>query len=138
MNDQELIRLKDLEIIKNAKRVYLIGNGGSYANAMHICNDLLSKGVKAYTMDPSTLTAFANDYGYRRAFALWIDGVGESGDVLIALSGSGTSPNILEAIAVANGLGMTVITVFGAAMGHNMQRAEEYQLEWGHLIWRNL
>ena len=71
------------EMVRAAKRVYVIGNGGSYANAMHIVNDLLSCGIRAHSMDPATLTAFANDYGYYNAFARWIGTVGEAGDLLI-------------------------------------------------------
>ena len=55
-----------------AGKVMIIGNGGSYANALHIANDLLSCGIAAYTMDPATLTAFANDFGYYSAFQKWI------------------------------------------------------------------
>ena len=81
--------------IRKANRVYIIGNGGSYANAGHICNDLIACGVKAYTLDPATLTAFANDHGWYKAFERWLNVVGEKGDLLIALSGSGKSPNTL-------------------------------------------
>ena len=81
--------------VRRAKRVFIVGNGGSYANAMHICNDLLGCGIPAFSMDPATLTAFANDYGYDGAFARWLRVVAEKGDLLIALSGSGKSPNIL-------------------------------------------
>ena len=125
------------ERIRRAKRVYLVGNGGSAANAMHIQNDLLSCGIKAFTLDPSTLTAFANDYGYAHVFALWLGVVGEKGDLLIALSGSGKSLNILEAIAAAEKIGMDVERVFGAPK-LDMQAAEENQLWVGHELMRAL
>ena len=118
------------------RRVYIVGNGGSFANAAHIANDLLSVGIRAYTMDSATLTAFANDYGYENAFALWLRVVAESGDTLIALSGSGKSPNILNAIAEAEKIGMRVERVFGSAAGLDMQAAEEAQLALGHEIMR--
>ena len=124
--------------IKAASRVYIVGNGGSYANAMHVCNDLLSQGVRAFTMDPSTLTAFANDYGYETAFARWIEKVGEKGDLLIAMSGSGKSPNILAAIRMAEYVGMTVHRIFGNERGENMQQAEEAQIKIGHELMREL
>ena len=124
--------------IKAASRVYIVGNGGSYANAMHVCNDLLSQGVRAFTMDPSTLTAFANDYGYETAFARWIEKVGENGDLLIAMSGSGKSPNILAAIRMAEYVGMTVHRIFGNERGENMQEAEEAQIKIGHELMREL
>jgi D-sedoheptulose 7-phosphate isomerase len=117
-----------------SKRIYLIGNGGSYANATHICNDLLACGVRAFTLDPATLTASANDYGYETVYARWIECVGEREDLLIALSGSGKSPNILNAITAAERIGMMVHRIFGAERGEGMQRAEENQLVTGHLL----
>lgn len=127
-----------LEAIKRARRVYIIGNGGSYANAVHICNDLLLCGIKAYTLDPASLTASANDFGYETVFARWVRTVGESGDLLIALSGSGRSPNILNAIKVAEELGMEVWREFGAAKGLDMQAAEELQVHLGHGVMKAL
>lgn len=117
--------------IRAAKHIYVVGNGGSYANAMHICNDLLSVGVKAYCMDPSILTAFANDHSYADCFSMWLAVVGEAGDMLIALSGSGKSENILRAIDQANIIGMDVEAVFGAPK-YDMQSAEEHQIVLGH------
>src|SRR5690348_1586495 len=114
--------------IKISRRVYVIGNGGSYANASHIVNDLLSVGVKAYCMDPSTLTAFANDYGYENVFSKWLKVVGQPFDLLIALSGSGKSRNILNAIETAEQLGMNIHREFGAERGLGMQESEESQL----------
>ena len=127
-----------ISLVKGAKRTYIIGNGGSYANAFHVCNDLLACGIKAYTLDPATLTASANDYGYRAVFSTWIRVVGEPGDLLIAMSGSGKSPNILEAITVAELLGMTVYRIFGNERGENMQEAEEAQIRIGHELMKAL
>lgn len=121
-----------VEAIRQAKRVYLIGNGGSFANANHICNDLLACGVRAYTLDAACLSAWANDYEWETAFARWLSVVGESGDLLIALSGSGKSKNILNAIEEAERLGMLVYRIFGNERGENMQEAEEMQLVMGH------
>ena len=108
------------------------------ANSIHIVNDLLACGIRAYTLDPATLTASANDYGYRAVFSTWIRTVGEPGDLLIAMSGSGKSPNILEAITVAELLGMTVYRIFGNERGENMQEAEEAQIRIGHELMRAL
>ena len=124
--------------IKAAKRVFIIGNGGSYANATHICNDLLACGVPAFTLDPATMSASANDYGYETVFARWLNVVCAEGDLLIALSGSGKSPNILSAIRVAEGKGVRVIRIFGNERGEDMQTAEEAQIRIGHTIWRAL
>lgn len=127
-----------LEALKKAPRTYIIGNGGSYANAVHICNDLLASGVRAYTLDPATLTASANDFGYETVFARWLSVVGERGDVLIALSGSGKSPNILAAVEKAREIGMDVWTLYGAVMKQDMQEAEEHQISIGHDLMRAL
>lgn len=126
------------EAVRAAKRVYIIGNGGSYANAMHMCNDLLARDVKAYTLDPATLIANANDHGFHNSFARWISTVGEPGDLLIALSGSGKSLNILLAVEAAERVGMRVWKIFGADRGENMQEAEEAQLRIGHEVWTQL
>src|SRR3990167_5228962 len=125
------------ERIKKAPHVYLIGNGGSYANAIHICNDLIACGIRAYTLDPATLTAIANDYEYEYIFSRWIEMVGRKGDLLIALSGSGTSKNILMAIRIATLIGMDVEKVFGAPK-QDMESAEEYQIVLGHQLKREL
>lgn len=120
--------------IRMCRRVYIIGNGGSYANASHLCNDLLSAGVRAYTLDSATLSAFANDHGWEWAFHRWLGIVGEPYDLLIAMSGSGTSPNILNAIRRADDIGMLVVRIFGNELNHDMQQAEEYQLTLGHEV----
>ena len=126
------------EIIRAAKRVYIIGNGGSYANAQHIANDLLSCGVRAFTFDAATYTAFANDFGFETAYRRWISVVGEKGDCLLALSGSGRSPNILAAIAEGERIGMVIYRLFGNERGQDMQNAEEHQLRVGHELLRAL
>lgn len=122
------------ERIKQAPRTYIVGNGGSYANAVHICNDLLACGVRAYTLDPASLTASANDYGYEHIFSRWLRVVAERGDMLIALSGSGKSPNIINAVAEANRIGMDIECVFGSIDGLDMQQAEEWQIVLGHKV----
>lgn len=145
MNDRKL------DPFKTAAHVYIIGNGGSYANAVHIANDLLSCGIRAHTLDPASLTATANDFGYAAVFDRWICIVGQPGDLLIALSGSGKSPNILNALATAKAMEMTTWAVFGAynqhdartadiltLAGDDMQEAEDHQLAWGHEIMRRL
>ena len=124
--------------IRAAKRVYIIGNGGSYANAQHIANDLLAAGVAAFTLDAATLTATANDQGYEQVFERWLKVVAQQGDLLIALSGSGTSANIVRAVAAAEAIGMDVHREFGAAQGLDMQASEERQIFLGHELMRAL
>jgi D-sedoheptulose 7-phosphate isomerase len=135
--------------IKKARRTYLCGNGGSAANAIHIANDLVACGVRAeaLTADVATLTAIANDESYEQVFARQIRTKGEKGDVLLVLSGSGQSKNVLQALSVARGMGMdtwAVVGNYGHAKGSiphaehiirrggNMQEAEEAQLRLGH------
>ena len=127
-----------LELVRAAKRVYIIGNGGSYANAQHIANDLLGCGIRAFTLDPATLTAFANDFGYETVFARWLASVADKDDLLIALSGSGKSANILEALRVAAEKGMETALVTDYLRTMNMQESEEYQLVLGHSLMKAL
>ena len=126
------------ERIKAAGKVMLIGNGGSFANSQHIANDLLSCNIPAYTMDVATFSAFSNDFGYYSAFQKWVSICGRKGDMLIALSGSGRSPNILMACEAAERIGMDVHREFGAAQGFDMQAAEERQIWLGHEVMRCL
>lgn len=124
--------------VRASKRIFIIGNGGSYANAVHICNDLLGVGKPAFTLDPATLTAAANDWGYAKVFSRWIDVVGERGDLLLALSGSGRSRNVQEALRVAakKGLRTHLFTDFHESL--DMQASEEAQLLAGHSLMRSL
>jgi D-sedoheptulose 7-phosphate isomerase len=110
--------------VRKAKRVYIIGNGGSYANTMHMQNDSYS--------------ASANDYGHEFVFSRWVMLHGEPGDLLIAMSGSGKSPNILNAIGAAKILGMDVHLIFGNERGEDMQQAEESQISIGHKVMKAL
>ena len=141
------------EDISAAKRVYLAGNGGSAANAIHIANDLVSCGIRAQalTADVSTLTAIANDFGYEHVFSRQLEVFGEPGDLVLVLSGSGRSPNILAALAKAKALGVKSWGLFGAwnglhemakladcciVFGKDMQEAEDHQLKVGHEVLR--
>lgn len=126
------------DLVRKARRVYLIGNGGSFANAAHIANDLEMAGIRAHTLNPASLTRTANDATYERIFADWIKVHGDPGDLLIALSGSGKSPNILAACAEAERIGMMVWREFGALAGLGMQAAEEAQIRLGHDLMRAL
>ena len=121
-----------LERIKKADRVFLIGNGGSYANAQHIANDLLAVGVPAFTLDGASLTAISNDFGFEFCFSRWLRVVASSKDLLIALSGSGTSRNVMEALSEARSIGMTAHLVTHYLKGRDMQESEEDQLVIGH------
>jgi len=124
--------------IKAAKRVFIIGNGGSSANASHLCNDLETCGIRAYVMNEATKSAWENDYNHTMVFEKWIDLHGDQGDLLLALSGSGTSKNILYACAMAKVMEMDVYTLFGNERGQDMESAEEHQLRVCHELKRAL
>ena len=124
--------------IQAGNRVFIIGNGGSYANAEHLAVDLVLCGVPAFTIGAPTLTALSNDHSYIDALSLWIAVVARPGDILIALSGSGRSGNIVSACTYGEKIGMHVYRVFGAAAGLDMQSAEEAQQRLGHDLMRAL
>jgi D-sedoheptulose 7-phosphate isomerase len=110
-----------LEALKRKNKIFLCGNGGSAADAQHIAAEFTGrfkierKGLPAIalTTDTSALSAIANDYGYEKVFARQLQALGEKGDILIAISTSGNSPNILEAIKEAKNLGIKVIGFSG-------------------------
>ena len=113
------------ELLRDAvlagKKVLLCGNGGSAADAQHIAAELVGRFVLerrplaaiALTTDTSALTAIANDYGYEQVFARQVDALGAQGDVLIAITTSGTSKNVVVAAAAARRRGMKVIGLSG-------------------------
>jgi phosphoheptose isomerase len=104
------------------KKVLVCGNGGSAADAQHIAAELVGRFVLerrplpaiALTTDTSALTAIANDYGYEHVFARQVDALGAPGDVLVAITTSGTSKNVVAAAESARRLGMKVIGLTGA------------------------
>lgn len=106
-------------------KVLLAGNGGSAADAQHLAGEFLSRlnydraptAALALTTDTSVLTAIGNDYGYDRVFERQVQGLGRAGDVLIAISTSGHSANILKAIAAARAGGLFVVGFTGASGG---------------------
>lgn len=136
-----MAQTRDLtQAVRKAKRVYIVGNGGSAANAIHMANDLVSCKVRAHalTADVATLTAIANDYGYENIFSMQVEVFGEPEDLLIALSGSGKSPNILKAIESAERIGMSVYKIFGSDRGEDMQAAENSQVVICHELMKEL
>ena len=95
--------------------LYIIGNGGSAAMASHMAADAAKNGrIRALAFnDPSLLTATANDIAYDQVFSLPLERLGRAGDLLIAISSSGNSPNIVRALEVARGLGVGTVTLSG-------------------------
>jgi len=110
-----------IDAYKAGKKVLLIGNGGSAADAQHLAAELVGRFMMerkalpaiALTTDTSALTAVSNDYGYEKVFRRQIEALGEAGDILLAITTSGKSPNILAAIETARSLEMRVIVMTG-------------------------
>jgi D-sedoheptulose 7-phosphate isomerase len=102
--------------------VYFCGNGGSAADAQHFACELSGRFLLdrpalpavALSTNTSALTAIGNDYGYKFVFSRQLEGVGMPGDVLVAITTSGASANVLEAVKIANRLGMAVVGMTGA------------------------
>jgi D-sedoheptulose 7-phosphate isomerase len=107
------------------KKLFFCGNGGSAADAQHLAAELSGRFYKerkplyaeALHVNSSFLTAVANDYGYDDAYRRMVEAVGREGDVLIAISTSGNSQNILNAIAQATLQGMTIVGMTGETGG---------------------
>lgn len=145
---------------KEGKQVFVCGNGGSAANALHLSNDLLYgigmedsgeqlPGIKVEALSANTavLTCLSNDTGYENIFSTQLELKGSSGDLLIVLSGSGNSPNVVNAMRVAKKMGMDTCAITGFTGGQchqlaeigihfpieDMQQAEDLQLIIGHL-----
>lgn len=114
-----------LHCLRTGGRVYVLGNGGSAADAQHIACELLGRfkherralPAIALTTDTSALTAIANDLGYERVFARQLEGLLRPGDIVWALSTSGNSPNVLAALRVAREREAVVVGFTGATGG---------------------
>lgn len=117
---------------KNGNRVYFCGNGGSAADAQHLAAEFSGRfytnrkalPAEALHCNTSYLTAVANDYGYDAVYARMIDGIGEKGDVLIGLSTSGNSENIMKAFEVAKKKEMINIAFTGETGGKMKELAD--------------
>ncbi|HJW35028.1 MAG TPA: SIS domain-containing protein [Actinomycetes bacterium] len=104
-------------------QVLFCGNGGSAADAQHLAAELMGRlqlerpayRAVALTTDTSVLTAVGNDYGYADVFARQVEGLGRPGDVLVAITTSGRSENVLRAAAAASAKGMAVVAFLGPA-----------------------
>ena len=142
---------------KEGSHVYICGNGGSAANALHWANDMLyviakmgGPGMRiiALPANSSAMTCLANDLGYDQVFSAQLATFGKKGDVLIAMSGSGNSPNIVRALKQASELGMKSFALLGFSGGackeladvvihfavDDMQIVEDMQLVVCHML----
>jgi D-sedoheptulose 7-phosphate isomerase len=145
-----------LEAWREGRCIYLCGNGGSAGNAVHMANDFIfgagaknGRGlrVEALSANAAVLTCLANDLGYENIYSEQIRVKGNPGDVLVILSGSGNSPNVVKAIETGNGIGMKTFAILGFSGGRckelaqfpihfevdDMQIAEDMQLIVGHI-----
>jgi D-sedoheptulose 7-phosphate isomerase len=143
------------------KQVFICGNGGSGGNACHWANDFLypvtkkigsGLRIRSLVSNPAVLTCLANDEGYDQIFSSQLKIFAEKGDILIAFSGSGNSPNILRALETAKELGVKSFAVVSFTGGKcleladvpiyfqvkDMQLAEDFQSVLGHLLMRSL
>lgn len=117
---QKLSR-KIAELIKNGGRILICGNGGSAADSQHIATELVGKfflerrpiNAEALTVNTSSLTAIGNDYSFDKVFSRQVEAKSGKGDCLIAISTSGNSKNVVEAIKSANKIGVLTIGLTG-------------------------
>lgn len=139
------------------KQVFFCGNGGSAGNAIHLANDYLygiakrcGGGLRVHALpaNPAVLTCLANDVGYDRIFAEQLAVLGQASDLLVVLSGSGNSPNIIAALEQAKTMGIKSYAILGYAGGRSkaladvaihfpvddMQIAEDLQVVVGHML----
>lgn len=146
-----------LEARQNNQSVFAIGNGGSAATASHFVNDLVKglsmhgrKRFKAFCLcdQVPVVTALANDYSYDRIFSEQLENYAAEGDILMMFSGSGNSPNIVQAAEYARTHGMTAIGMTGRSGGKirnlctlilqaptdRMEQVEDIHLTWEHAI----
>ncbi len=162
----EILAREILQAWIDGRNVFIIGNGGSAANAMHMANDfhygigacgpppsLPGLRVEALPANAGIITCLANDTGYENIYAHQLQVKGRPGDLLIALSGSGNSPNIVNALEIASVQKMKTFAILGFSGGRclalaqnpihfeidDMQIAEDTQLVVGHLCmqWLN-
>lgn len=114
-----------VDALKNKKKVVLFGNGGSASDAQHFAAELVGRyeaerqafPAIALTANTSNLTAIGNDYGFDRVFARQVEALVESGDVVIGISTSGRSPNVLAAVTQAKAQGAKTVGLTGQAGG---------------------
>jgi len=128
--------------LKSGRKALACGNGGSAADSQHFAAELVGRFERerpglpgiALTVDSSALTAIANDYDFDRVFSKQVEALGNQGDVLLAISTSGNSKNVIEAMKVAQARGMVVIALTGrdgGAMGR-LVRPTDFHLNVAH------
>ncbi|MEE8429081.1 MAG: phosphoheptose isomerase [Gammaproteobacteria bacterium] len=119
------------------RKILSCGNGGSAADAQHFSAELLNRFERerpglpaiALTTDSSTITSIANDYNYSQIFARTISVLGQAGDILLAISTSGNSPNVTEAVAAAHLRNMHVVALTGRDGGEMAKKLSQQDIE---------
>jgi len=123
--DIEALASAAVAALKNGNKLLICGNGGSAADAQHFAAELSGRYIRerkalpgiALTTDTSALTAISNDYGFSKVFSRQVEALGRKGDVLVLISTSGESENLLEAAKKAKELGMITIGLLGKGGG---------------------
>ena len=123
------------DALRGGHKLLIAGNGGSAGDAQHIAAEIVGRYKKdrpayaaiALTTDTSALTAIGNDYGFEQVFSRQVEGIGRRGDVLLAMTTSGRSPNILAALKVARQQGLVTVG-FTGAKGASMAAACDHLL----------
>ena len=121
----ERIVTNSIEAFKNDKKMFFCGNGGSASDAQHIASELSGRFYKdrpplyaeALHVNSSYMTAVANDYGYEETYARMVEASGRKGDVLVGISTSGNSPNVVKAMLNAKEIGMLTVGFTGSKGG---------------------
>ena len=121
----ETITTKIIKAFKDGNKLLLCGNGGSASDAQHIAAELSGRFIKerkplyaeALHVNSSYMTAVSNDYGFESTYSRMLEAIGKKGDVLIALSTSGNSENVVNAVKMANSLEMLSVGMSGASGG---------------------
>lgn len=117
--------LRMAESLARGGRIFFCGNGGSAADAQHLAAELTGRFLKerrplagiSLTTNTSALTAIANDYSYDEAFSRQLEGLSRTGDVVVGISTSGNSPNVLRAMEVARRMGLGTVALTGKTGG---------------------
>ena len=124
-----------IKSLRQGKKIMFCGNGGSAADSQHLAAELVSKlsydrpplNALSLTVDTSALTAIGNDYGYLHSFSRQLDALGNAGDVLIGISTSGRSKNVLEALKKAKEKNITTVGFLGKD-GRDIGQIVDYQI----------
>ena len=157
----ELLANALLDAWKHKRQVFIFGNGGSAGNAIHLANDFIfgisknfGSGLRIHALpaNSSVITCLANDIGYENIFEYQLGLMSDPGDVVIALSGSGNSPNIVKALEYSNKTKLDSYAILGYSGGKclqlaktpihipidDMQISEDIQIIIGHMLMQHL